>query len=85
MSVGHTARVLEEAGISTVCLYIRAFRHQADLLKVPRALITPHILGRTVGGVGQVQRQRKVVLSALYLLEAASGPGAVAEFDEYQT
>ena len=24
MSVGHTARVLDEAGISTVCIYIRA-------------------------------------------------------------
>lgn len=82
MSVGHTARVLEQAGISTVCVYIRAFRHQAHWLKLPRTLVTQHILGRTVGAPGDVERQRAVTLAALRLLETAPAPATVAEFPE---
>ena len=74
--------MLEEAGISTVCVYIRAFRHHAYLLKLPRTLITQHILGRTVGAPGDVERQRAVVRAALGLLETAQSPGAVLEFPE---
>ena len=79
VSVGHTARVLEEAGIPTVVIYIRAFKHQAHYLKPPRTLITPHLLGRTVGPPGDVQRQREVVRSALRVLETATSPGRVVE------
>lgn len=77
VSVGHTARVLEEAGISTVAIFIRAFRHQAVNLKVPRVVVTPNILGRTVGRVGDVQGQEKVVRQALRLLEEAEAPGTI--------
>ena len=80
MSVGHTARVLEEAGISTVCVFIRAFRHEARYLKPPRTLVTPHFLGRTIGPVRDTVRQRQVVLSALRLLEGAQEPGAILDF-----
>ncbi len=80
--MGHTARVLEEAGIPTVCVYIRAFRHHAYLLKPPRTLITQHILGRTVGAPGDAERQRAVVRAALGLLESAQSPGTVLEFSE---
>lgn len=79
MSVGHTARVLEEGGISTVVMYIRAFRHHALNLKVPRTLLTPNILGRTVGRVGDADGQREVVRKALMLLEEAETPGAILE------
>ncbi|MBI4310789.1 MAG: hypothetical protein HY681_03315 [Chloroflexi bacterium] len=82
MSVGHTARVLEERGISTVVVYIRAFRHQAVNLKVPRAVVTPNILGRTVGKVGDSQGQRRVVIEALRLLEQAQAPGAIVDLQE---
>jgi len=84
VSVGHTARVLEETGISTVCVYIRAFGHQAYLLKPPRTLITSHILGRTVGAPGDDERQRQVVRAALRLVETATEPGTVAEFEAVQ-
>lgn len=77
MSVGHTARVLEEAGISTVAIFIRAFRHQAVNLKVPRVVVTPNILGRTVGKVRDVQGQEKIVRLALRLLEEAQAPGTI--------
>ena len=79
VSVGHTARVLEEAGISTVVIYIRAFRHQAVNLKVSRAVITPNILGRTIGEVGDAEGQRRVVREALRLLEQAESPGAIID------
>lgn len=82
VSVGHTARFLEEAGIPTVCIYIRAFRHQAEFLKPPRVLITQHLLGRTLGAPGDMERQRSVVRSALQLLESATVPGTFVELDE---
>ena len=79
VSVGHTARVLEEAGISTVVVYIQAFRHQAVNLKVPRAVVTSNILGRTVGMVGDAEGQRRVVREALRMLETAEVPGAIVD------
>lgn len=82
MSVGHTARVIEEAGIPTVCVYIRAFRHEAEALKPPRTLVTRHILGRTVGAPGDAVGQRAVVRAALRLLETAEAPGAIVDLQE---
>lgn len=79
VSVGHTARVLEEAGISTIVIYIRAFRHQAVNLKVPRVVVTPNILGRTVGKVGDAEGQRRVIREAFRLLETAEAPGTIVE------
>jgi hypothetical protein len=83
VSVGHTARVIEEAGIPTVCVYIRAFRHEAEALKPPRTLITRHILGRTIGAPGDADGQRRVVRAALRLLETADAPGTIAEADAH--
>lgn len=83
MSVGHTARVLEEAGVSTVAIYIRAFRHHAVNLKVPRVLVTPHLLGRTVGRPRDTQGQRRVVREALRVLERAEAPGTIVDFQEW--
>ena len=79
--MGHTARVLEETGISSVAVYIRAFMQQAHVLKLPRALITQHILGRTIGTPHDDEGQREVVRAALCLLEDARSPGAVVEFE----
>ena len=42
-------------------------------------MTTPHLLGRSVGRPGDVQRQREVVLAALRLLETAEEPPAVVE------
>ena len=86
MSVGHTARIFEEAGIATVCVYIRAFAHQARLIKPPRVLVTRHILGRTVGAPGDVDRQTEVVAAALDLLATATEPNTIRELtEEYRT
>ena len=53
--------------------------HQAHLLSLPRALITQHILGRTVGAPHDDKGQREVVRAALRLLEDAQSPGTVVE------
>lgn len=60
-------------------MFIHAFAHVAGRLQVPRALITPHLMGRTVGPVGDRRRQREVVESALRLLVEA--PGAATRQD----
>ena len=74
-----TARTLEAAGLPTVAVYIRAFRHQARLLRPPRTLITPHILGRTIGAPGDVGRQREVVRAAVRLLDTAKVAGTIED------
>ncbi len=69
-------------GISTVVVYIRAFRHHAVNLKVPRVVVTPNILGRTIGKVGDDEGQRRVVREALRLLEQAEAPGTIVDLQE---
>ncbi len=58
-------------------IFVRAFEHVAGRLRVPRVLITPHLMGRTVGPVGDRARQRAVVEAALRLLVEADGPQTV--------
>lgn len=65
-----------------MAIFIRAFRHHAANLKLPRTLVTPHLMGHTVGPPGDVERQREVVRAALELLETATTPGAIVEFDK---
>ena len=79
-SVGLVARALEAIGIATVAVFIRAFEHRAVQLRVPRTLVTPHLMGRTVGPVGDRVRQRAVVEAALGLLVEASAGGTVRRF-----
>ncbi len=71
--------MLEANGISTVALYIHAFRHYAQYLKVPRTAVTPNLLGRTVGRVGDAHGQRAVVRAALRLLVEAPAPGVILD------
>jgi hypothetical protein len=75
-SVGLVSRALEAAGIPTVSVFIQAFAHVARRLQMPRVLVTPHLMGRTIGPVGDRVRQREVVLAALGLLVDAPGPAS---------
>jgi hypothetical protein len=81
VSVGHVARALEEAGIPTVAVFIRAFRHIAEAMSVPRTLVTPHLMGRTIGPPGASERHREVVAAALDLLDTTTEPGTVASLE----
>ena len=79
-SVGLVARALEAAGIPTVSVFIAAFEHVAGRLRLPRVLVTPHLMGRTIGPVGDPGRQRSVVEAALALLTEADGPETLRRY-----
>ena len=68
MSVGHVARVAEEAGIATVVIAAETFRDRLEALKVPRLLSTPFWMGRPLGRAGDGESQRRTLLAALELL-----------------
>jgi hypothetical protein len=71
VTAGHVARAIETAGIPTVCVYIEAFRPDAQLLKPARTLITPHLMGRPLGLPHRPDQQLAVIRAALKLLETA--------------
>ncbi len=75
--MGHTARILEAAGIATVVVMTGAFGFRAEGMKLPRVVITQHIMGRPLGAPGDVERQRAVLEAALGLLNSAEKGGTV--------
>lgn len=77
--MGHIARLLEEASIPTVVIGTRAFRDRLAAMRLPRTVITPHLLGRPLGAPGDVKTQRSVILSALDLLENAVSAGTIVD------
>jgi hypothetical protein len=79
VSVGHVARLLEQAGIPTVIVAVRAFRPRMEVMQLPRLLLTPHLMGRPVGAPGDKIGQRQTLLAALELLEGAEGGGTIVE------
>jgi hypothetical protein len=64
-----------------VSVFIQAFRHRALQLRVPRVVVTPHLMGRAIGPVGDAARQRGVVEAALQLLKDAATPNTIRDFD----
>jgi hypothetical protein len=83
VTVGHVARAIEAVGIPTVCVYIEAFRPDAELLKPARTLVTPHLMGRPLGLPHQREQQRAVILAALRLLETADHAPTLETFDAW--
>jgi hypothetical protein len=73
--VGLAARVLEEAGFSTVVLTPTYEFHRA--VGIPRSAAIEHPYGRPVGQVENREGQRKVLLMVLSMLEKARKPGEV--------
>ena len=80
MTVGHVARAIEAIGIPTVCLYIEAFRPDAELLKPARTLVTPHLMGRPLGSPRRRDLQLAVIRAALRLLETAEFAPTIETF-----
>jgi hypothetical protein len=80
--VGHVARTFEEAGIATTAVYVRAFRHVAEQMRVPRVVVTRHPVGRPLGAPGDQARQREVVEAALSLFDIATEGPTVLELEE---
>ena len=77
MSVGHVARLLEEAGIATVIIASRVFEKRMRMMTLPRVLLTPFLMGRPVGPPGNLNRQHATVLAAIDLLDNAQQAGTV--------
>ncbi len=48
-------------------------------MRLPRVLVTPHPLGRTLGAPCDDEGQRKTILRALDLLEEAAETGTIGE------
>ena len=80
MSVGHLARLLEEDGISTVIVAVKAFRPQMEPINLPRLLLTPYLMGRPLGLAGDEDGQRAVLHAAFDLLESAAVGGTIQDF-----
>jgi hypothetical protein len=62
---------LEAAGIPTVIVAVAAFEQPLRKMALPRVLLTPYLMGRPVGPVGDAGAQRAVLRAALNLLESA--------------
>jgi hypothetical protein len=72
--------MLEERGFSTVA--IASVRAQAENTRPPRALWTTSQLGRPLGEPGNPAFQRRVLMTALSLLERTDGPVILEDFTE---
>jgi hypothetical protein len=79
VSVGHVARAIEEAGIPTVVIGSRVFKSRMVGMRLPRLVLTPEIMGRTLGEPGATDAQRKYLELGLDLLENAKEPGKLIE------
>ncbi|MBA2677748.1 MAG: hypothetical protein H0U76_05055 [Ktedonobacteraceae bacterium] len=80
MTVSHLARAIENVGIPTVSVYIEAFRPTAELLKPPRALFTPFMMGRPLGLPHQRELQLATIQLALNLLASADNSPTFENF-----
>jgi hypothetical protein len=77
--VGGLAHYLESEGLATT--QISLIREHTEIIKPPRALWVPFELGRPLGVPDDPAFQTRVLLSALRLLEATSGP-VLRDFNE---
>lgn len=76
-ALGH---YLEEAGIPSVAIAL--IRPQAEHTRPPRALWVPFELGRPIGPPSDAAFQRRVILAALGLLNAAKAESLIVDFPD---
>lgn len=79
VSVGHTARVFEEAGLPTVVIGTSVFKTRLAKMNIPRLLLTSELLGKTLGKPFEMETQKKYLLAALDLLEKAETGNSLIE------
>ena len=72
MSVGHIARAFESAGIPTVAFGVQAFKSRMVPMRLPRLVLTPDLMGKTLGMPNDVLTQRRYLEMGLNLLEVAA-------------
>jgi hypothetical protein len=76
--VGALGHYLEDEGLATVGISL--IRPQTENTKPPRALWVPFELGRPFGPPSDPVFQRRVLLTALRLLEGEEGPVVIEDF-----
>jgi hypothetical protein len=76
-ALGH---YLEEKGVASVAISL--IRPQTENAKPPRALWVPFELGRPFGPPGDPAFQKRVLLTALRLLERDDGPVLIEDFPD---
>ena len=74
------AQMLESRGLPTTVLAL--VLPQVEKTRLPRALMTPFLLGRPVGEPNDAGFQRRVLLQALSLLERTDGPVILEHFPD---
>ena len=77
--MGHLARLLEEEGIATVIIAVKAFEKRLEAMRSPRVLVTRHPMGRPIGPPDDRKHQRAVIEAALELFETAKTGGTIHE------
>jgi len=77
--VGGLAHYVEDEGVATT--QISLIRAHTEAIKPPRAMWVPFDLGRPLGVPNDAGFQKRVLLSALKLLEESSGP-VITDFPE---
>ena len=76
-SVGLIARVVEEAGIPTLCM--TSALDITNAVKPPRAVFVNFPLGHQTGKPNQPELQKRIVLDALHQFETIARPGTIVE------
>ncbi|MBC2703528.1 hypothetical protein [Desulfobacula sp.] len=80
MSVGHVARVLEEAKIATIVIAVKSFETRMRMMSLPRVLLTPQLLGRPLGNPFNEKLQITILNRAIQLLERADRNGTIQDY-----
>lgn len=75
--MGLIARIVESAGIPTVCVSLQ--REITAQVKPPRAVYLRWPFGHPMGEPGRPAQQRQVLLDALDLLASAEAPGVIVD------
>ena len=76
---------MEGAGIPTSAIYVRAFRHVAEEMKLARVIVTRHPMGRPLGAAGDHARHRRVAMAALELFDSAAAHTMVELPEPFRT
>ena len=80
--MGHIARAFESAGIPTIAFGVRAFKSRVAPRRVPRLVITPELMGKTLGKPNDGSTQRRYLDIGLELLENASAGNSIVEVEK---
>jgi hypothetical protein len=76
------ARILEERNIATVIIAIKSFQPAFERMRVPRLVSTPFPMGRPLGFPGDGEQKKRIISTALDLIDRATTGGSFRDFAE---